>query len=113
MAKKAADVRDPVPALLDADPTTVDAEERRRLGNQKRRYVRRQRYRRRSLEKVRELDPAYHDELVALRAVSPQKFRQALVRFLVKNGIYEDRLYTSRDHPADLMARLAAETEEG
>ena len=34
------DPRKPVPALLDADPTEVDGEERRRLGNQRRRYVR-------------------------------------------------------------------------
>lgn len=100
------DPRARTPALLDADPAEVDTEERRRLGNQRRRYVRRQRFRRRSLERVREIDVAVYEELVALRSTNPQAFRKKLVRFLVDNGIYEDRRYTNRDHPADLMERL-------
>ena len=96
-----------VPAMLDADPTTLDPEERRRLGNQRRRYVRRQRYRRGRLALVAEKDPKFHEELLELRRHNPQGFRKALTRWCLANGVYLDRLYTAREQPASLMERYA------
>jgi len=94
-----------VTAMLDADPATLDPEERRRLRNQRRRYVRRQRWRRGRLDVVAEKDPKYHEELLALRRDNPQAFRKALTRWCVANGAYLDRLYTAREQPASLMER--------
>jgi len=102
-ARAPGDTREP--AMLGSDPTTLDTEERRRLRNQRRRYVRRQRYRRGRLQLVAEKDPKYHEELLELRRYNPQAFRKALTRWCLDNGVYLDRLYTSREQPAPLMER--------
>jgi hypothetical protein len=91
--------------MLGADPATLDTEERRRLRNQRRRYIRRRRFRLRGLEVVAEKDPELHEELLRLRKENPQDYRQKLIRWLVANDLYEDRLYTSRELPADAAER--------
>ena len=112
MAKKKArsepttEAGEPVPAMLGADPADLDIEERRRLRNQRRRYVRRRRFRARNLDVVADKDPALHEELLRLRRENPQAYRKTLTRWLVANDLYEDRLYTSRDLPADVNERV-------
>ncbi len=101
----------PVPAKIGEDPEDLDTEERRRLANQRRRYVRRQKRRRNWLALVEERDPEKYAELVELRRLSPQKFRQALIRWTVAQGEYTDRPYTSRDRPPLLNLRYTSEDE--
>jgi hypothetical protein len=46
-----------------------------------------------------------HEELLRLRHENPQAYRKTLIRWLVAHDLYDDRLYTSRDLPADLNER--------
>lgn len=102
--KKAAEteIPEPEPAQIGADPTELDTEERRRLGNQRRRFVRRQHRRRGWLAVVEERDPELYEELLELRRYNPQDFRKRLVRWCVQNDVYTDRRYTSREMPPQL-----------
>src|SRR5262245_43953947 len=84
-----------------SDPEDLDPEDRRRLLSMQRRVLQRIGRRRQYMAEILAVDPALHDELAALRRLSPQAFRKRLQHEARRLGIHVFRWHGPRDLPLD------------